>query len=97
MMNVTHAFPRSPRHLGLYPVVDSVEWIARLLDAGVTTMQLRVKDLPDERPKRIIEAIALGASLSTRGCSLTTTGVWRLKHRCLWRTSGSGRPGHRRP
>ncbi len=31
--------------LGLYPVVDSAEWIERLLKLGVTTIQLRVKDL----------------------------------------------------
>ena len=31
-------FPTVPFRLGLYPVVDSVEWIARLLDAGVVAM-----------------------------------------------------------
>lgn len=30
--------------LGLYPVVDSVEWIARLLPLGIKTIQLRIKD-----------------------------------------------------
>ncbi len=30
--------------LGLYPVVDSVEWIERLLKLGITTVQLRIKD-----------------------------------------------------
>ncbi len=28
-------FPPVPFRLGLYPVVDSVQWIERLLDAGV--------------------------------------------------------------
>ena len=32
-------FPPVPFRLGLYPVVDSVEWIARLLNAGVKTLQ----------------------------------------------------------
>ncbi|MGV2990582.1 thiamine phosphate synthase [Vibrio sp. E150_011] len=30
--------------LGLYPVVDSVEWIAKLLPLGIKTIQLRIKD-----------------------------------------------------
>lgn len=33
--------------LGLYPVVDSSEWIERLLKLGVKTIQLRIKD-PDK-------------------------------------------------
>ena len=37
-------FPPVPFRLGLYPVVDSVQWIERLLDAGVRTLQLRIKD-----------------------------------------------------
>ncbi|NCH61160.1 thiamine phosphate synthase [Cronobacter dublinensis] len=40
-------FAPVPRRLGLYPVVDSVEWIARLLEAGVRTLQLRIKDKTD--------------------------------------------------
>ncbi len=30
--------------LGLYPVVDSVEWIERLLKQGIKTIQLRIKN-----------------------------------------------------
>lgn len=30
--------------LGLYPVVDSADWVAKLVDLGVTTIQLRVED-----------------------------------------------------
>ncbi len=37
-------FPPVPFRLGLYPVVDSVAWIERLLEAGVRTLQLRIKD-----------------------------------------------------
>jgi thiamine-phosphate pyrophosphorylase len=39
-------FPSTVNRLGLYPVVDSLAWIVRLLDAGVTTLQLRIKDQP---------------------------------------------------
>lgn len=32
------------RQLGLYPVVDSADWVERLLAAGVRTLQLRIKN-----------------------------------------------------
>lgn len=61
MTSSQHAFPTVPFRLGLYPVVDTVEWIARLLSAGVKTLQLRVKDLPEEQVEpAIVEAIRLG-------------------------------------
>ncbi|UJD91283.1 thiamine phosphate synthase [Rahnella aquatilis] len=69
-------FPAVPFHLGLYPVVDTVEWIARLLDAGVKTLQLRVKDLSDEEVEpAIIDAIALGKKYQAR---LFINDYWRL-------------------
>ncbi|WP_129955671.1 MULTISPECIES: thiamine phosphate synthase [unclassified Rahnella] len=69
-------FPAVPFHLGLYPVVDTVEWIARLLDAGVKTLQLRVKDLSDEDVEpAIIDAIALGKKYQAR---LFINDYWRL-------------------
>jgi thiamine-phosphate pyrophosphorylase len=81
MSALTHAFPAVPFRLGLYPVVDSVEWIARLLEAGVKTIQLRVKDLPDEEVEpAIIQAIALGQQHQAQ---LFINDYWRLavKHR----------------
>ncbi|MRT06303.1 thiamine phosphate synthase [Ewingella americana] len=81
MSALTHAFPAVPFRLGLYPVVDSVEWIARLLEAGVKTIQLRVKDLPDEEVEpAIIQAIALGQQYQAQ---LFINDYWRLavKHR----------------
>lgn len=78
MTDITTPFPATSHKLGLYPVVDSVEWIARLLDAGVTTIQLRIKDLPDEQVEEdIAAAIALGKG-TTPGCLLMTIGNWRL-------------------
>ncbi|QCR37466.1 thiamine phosphate synthase [Nissabacter sp. SGAir0207] len=70
------AFPPVPHRLGLYPVVDSVAWIARLLEAGVRTLQLRIKDLPDaEAEPAIVEAIALGQRYQAR---LFINDYWRL-------------------
>ncbi|MGG5574330.1 thiamine phosphate synthase [Vibrio diazotrophicus] len=47
--------------LGLYPVVDNVEWIERLLKLGIKTIQLRIKD-PNEPSleQQIVKAIQLG-------------------------------------
>ncbi|GDX08154.1 thiamine phosphate synthase [Buttiauxella sp. A111] len=70
------AFPPVPRRLGLYPVVDSVEWIARLLDAGVRTIQLRIKDKQDEDVEAdIVAAIKLGQQYEAR---LFINDYWKL-------------------
>ncbi|MBJ3816370.1 thiamine phosphate synthase [Shimwellia pseudoproteus] len=69
-------FPAMPQHLGLYPVVDSVEWIARLLDAGVRTIQLRIKDKQDHEVEAdVIAAIALGKRYNAR---LFINDYWQL-------------------
>jgi thiamine-phosphate diphosphorylase len=36
--------PMTSPEMGLYPVVDSVAWVELLLNAGVKTLQLRIKD-----------------------------------------------------
>jgi hydroxymethylpyrimidine kinase/phosphomethylpyrimidine kinase/thiamine-phosphate diphosphorylase len=54
-------FAAAEHNLGLYPVVDSVKWLRRLLGAGVKTIQLRIKDLPAAQvAPAIAEAVALG-------------------------------------
>ncbi|UYI47058.1 thiamine phosphate synthase [Vibrio natriegens] len=47
--------------LGLYPVVDDVSWIERLLPLGIKTIQLRIKN-PDQSDleEQIVRAIELG-------------------------------------
>ncbi|HKM96023.1 MAG TPA: thiamine phosphate synthase [Buttiauxella sp.] len=75
------AFPPVPQRLGLYPVVDSVEWVHRLLDAGVRTIQLRIKDKRDEEVEADISAvITLGRRYEAR---LFINDYWKLaiKHR----------------
>ena len=32
-----------------YPIVDSAAWVARLVAEGARLVQLRIKDLPDEK------------------------------------------------
>lgn len=75
------AFPATARRLGLYPVVDTVEWIERLLSAGVRTIQLRIKDKSDlDVESQVVAAIALGRRYNAR---LFINDYWRLaiKHR----------------
>ncbi|MCW2097675.1 thiamine phosphate synthase [Lelliottia amnigena] len=69
-------FPPVPLRLGLYPVVDSVEWIERLLKAGVKTLQLRIKDKRDEEVESdVIAAIELGRRFNAR---LFINDYWQL-------------------
>lgn len=69
-------FPPVPFRLGLYPVVDSVTWIERLLAAGVRTIQLRIKDKRDDEVEAdVIAAIALGRRYNAR---LFINDYWRL-------------------
>lgn len=47
--------------LGLYPVVDDVAWIERLLPLGINTIQLRIKNPQQaDLEQQIIRAIELG-------------------------------------
>jgi hydroxymethylpyrimidine kinase/phosphomethylpyrimidine kinase/thiamine-phosphate diphosphorylase len=62
--------------LGLYPVVERAEWIARLASTGVSTMQLRVKDLSgDELESEIKLAVELGVK---HNCRLFINDYWQL-------------------
>lgn len=73
---MTQPFPGTAQKLGLYPVVDTLEWVTRLLDAGVRTIQLRIKDQPEGAVEGIIaEAIALGKLYRAR---LFINDYWRL-------------------
>ncbi|HCM62629.1 MAG TPA: thiamine phosphate synthase [Morganella sp. (in: Bacteria)] len=69
-------FARTTQKLGLYPVVDSVLWIERLLKLGVRTIQLRIKDKTDMQvDEQIRTAIALGKHYQAR---LFINDYWRL-------------------
>lgn len=77
----TLTFPATSHRLGLYPVVDTVEWIERLLDVGVRTLQLRCKNRSDDDTEEdVTRAIKLGKRYNAR---LFINDHWRLaiKHR----------------
>ncbi|EMR14381.1 phosphomethylpyrimidine kinase / Thiamin-phosphate pyrophosphorylase [Methylophaga lonarensis MPL] len=52
-------FPACPKNLGVYPVVDSADWVERLLTIGVKTIQLRIKDKATAKTRsEIFDAVA---------------------------------------
>lgn len=68
--------------LGLYPVVDSLLWLENLLDQGIKTIQLRVKNIEPQPLDSLIEKAALlGAKYNAR---VFINDYWQLaiKHRC---------------
>ena len=62
--------------LGIYPVVDRAEKLEPLYECGITTAQLRVKDMQgDELEKEIVEAIEVSKRYNTR---LFINDYWQL-------------------
>ena len=58
-----------------YPVVDSLDWVARLAALGVGTVQLRAKNLDDAQALQIVtQALALVKNTQTR---LVVNDYWR--------------------
>jgi thiamine-phosphate pyrophosphorylase len=58
-----------------YPVVHSLDWIARLTRLGVGTVQIRAKDLTDEAAASLVRnALAVTAGTETR---LVVNDYWR--------------------
>ena len=66
--------------LGLYPVIDRAFWLERLADTGVTTIQLRVKDLTGTALK---EEIQMAVTLAQKyGMRLFVNDYWQLAIDC---------------
>lgn len=62
--------------LGLYVIVDSYEWIERLIHAGVKTLQIRIKDRsPEQAEEEIARCIALAKQHQVR---LFVDDFWQL-------------------
>ncbi len=63
-------------NLGLYPVVDSVEWMEKLLPLGVETIQLRIKDVSVENlDKQIAQGVKIAEQFQSR---LFINDYWQL-------------------
>lgn len=68
--------PLRDANLGLYAVVDSAEWIERVLAAGVKTVQLRIKDASHPQLR---EEIRRAVSASGRaGAQLFVNDHWQI-------------------
>ncbi|MBL4900143.1 MAG: thiamine phosphate synthase [Colwellia sp.] len=64
------------KKLGLYPVIDSLYWLKRLLPLGLKIIQLRVKNLTqNDLEQLIIDAVALAKNYNTR---LFINDYWQL-------------------
>lgn len=66
--NVSFKFPSlGVKNLGLYPVVDSIEWLETLLPMGVQIIQLRLKNKTEaELDSLIQQAVELSKNYPTR-------------------------------
>lgn len=61
--------------LGLYPILPNYGWIERLRETGITTVQLRMKGLPQEQ---VTDQIAKSVALcSVHGIRLFVNDYWR--------------------
>lgn len=68
-------FPDCGDELGLYPVVDSVEWLEKLMPLGITTIQLRIKEPASDLSEKIQQAVALANQYQVR---LFVNDYWQL-------------------
>lgn len=68
-------FPPCPPSLGVYPVIDSCDWLKKLVAEGITTIQLRVKDKSTEETRQQIEAAV--AHLAGRDVCLFVNDHWQ--------------------
>ena len=78
----TEAFANTgPEPLGLYPIVERADWLERLLPLGITTAQLRCKDLQgDALEQEIYNAIQIANRYE---CRFFVNDHWQLaiKHK----------------
>ncbi|WP_299946746.1 thiamine phosphate synthase [uncultured Microbulbifer sp.] len=72
------AMPDSTR-LGLYPVVDSVDWVQRLAEQGVRTLQLRIKHPGSDLRAQVARAVEIGKCHQLR---LFINDYWQLAIEC---------------
>lgn len=62
--------------LGLYPVVDSIYWLKRLMPLGLAVIQLRLKNKSEQELEQLIaEAVAMSKKYQTR---LFINDYWQL-------------------
>lgn len=60
-----------------YPIVDSSDWVERLVPLGVKLLQMRIKTIADEADLRT-EIAASRAICEKHGCQLIVNDHWKL-------------------
>ena len=68
--------PLTQPHIGLYPVIDDVSWLPMLIEAGVTTVQLRIKQASSPHLRQQIQAAV--ALCYPRSIQLFINDHWQL-------------------
>lgn len=57
-----------------YPIVPDVDWLKRLVPLGIKTVQLRIKDAPqDDVRRQVVEALSVCRAY---GCDLIVNDYW---------------------
>jgi thiamine-phosphate pyrophosphorylase len=69
-MSVPHELPR------FYPIVDSADWVTRLVGCGARLIQLRIKDKPEQHVREEVRA-ALEAC-RRNDATLVVNDFWRI-------------------
>ncbi|MCR6502199.1 thiamine phosphate synthase [Shinella sp. CPCC 101442] len=59
-----------------YLIVDSADWIDRLVPVGVKLVQLRMKNLPEHRLRD--EILRAKATCAAQGCQLVVNDYWQI-------------------
>ena len=88
--------PLTQPRLGLYAIVDSADWVERLLAAGVRTLQLRIKEgTPQHLSKEVLRSVRAAREVDAQ---LFINDHWQPGDRArrLWRPPGPGGPRHGR-
>jgi thiamine-phosphate pyrophosphorylase len=58
-----------------YPLVPDIDWLKRLVPLGIQTVQLRIKDAPqDEVRRQIVEGLSV---CRAHGCDLIVNDYWK--------------------
>jgi thiamine-phosphate pyrophosphorylase len=73
-------FARCPQRLGLYVVAPSAEWVAKLAQAGVKTIQLRFKSISKELIQQEVQAAV--KSVQGYPCHLFINDHWQAAINC---------------
>ncbi len=69
-------FPACPPRLGIYPVVDHSDWIKKLVDEDIRTIQLRVKEKSEAEVRRLIEQAV--TNVGGRPVSFFVNDHWKM-------------------